>query len=114
MKPLYETSLAKVSKKPPHKLKPLKSAVANAKLQNLESEYDTFASKQLLREMDAEMEDYMDPNKVLTEMELAFKGTATVKLSSGLASTKANDGIKGSKHGSKLEPILENGDALSQ
>lgn len=61
---VIELSLAKPKKKPPHKLKPL-AQKANDKLDDLLGDYETTEGKQMLRQLEDDMKDYLDQGQIL-------------------------------------------------
>ena len=66
-KGIIELSLAKNKKKPPHKLKPL-AQKATDKLDDLLGEYETSEGKQMLRQLEEDMKDYLDQDQILYQM----------------------------------------------
>ncbi len=72
---LYELSLAK--KKPPHKLKPLQSAKLSETTNNMALsvlEIENAYQKEILNDIDNDIKDYLDANKIFKEMKSAFNG----------------------------------------
>ena len=106
-KPLYELSLGSKSKKPPHKLKPLQSAMANAKLKDLEMEMDTFQKKQFMKELDSELDEYLNADKIFTQMESAFVTPGSKLESTSNFKRTTSFSQKGKVSAGSFDPIAE-------
>ncbi|CDW85388.1 UNKNOWN [Stylonychia lemnae] len=115
---VYELSLKQSStaagKKPPHKLRPLNSIKNIDNKANSILEIENAYQKEMLRDIDADLNDYLDTNQILSQMQNAFGSGASSATNLGqtqLAIAEKKDSkLKqklGKTIGGQLDPILE-------